>query len=184
MSYVRSEPTPPNTSGKKRWIRGLYSGGTLCYEATLLLSRMPGEVRSNTPVGSALELEDVWASSGHTLIDLGADQFTRGRPHPMIDQRLRNERIVREAADPQVAVILLDVVLGYGAHPDPAAEIAPAIRAARAAGGARELAFVAFVCGTERDPQGLARQSARLREAGVILAESNAHAARIAATFS
>jgi FdrA protein len=101
----------------------------------------------------------------------------------MIDHRLRNERMRREAADPEVAVVLLDVVLGYGAHPDPAAEMLPAIRAARAAAG-RAPAFVAFVCGTERDPQGLARQEAALREAGVILASSNAQAARTAAAIA
>jgi hypothetical protein len=102
----------------------------------------------------------------------------------MIDHRLRNERMVREAADPGVAVILLDVVLGYGAHADPAAEMLPAIRAARAAASGRELLFVGFVCGTERDPQGLARQVAALREAGMVLAASNAQAVRTAAAIA
>lgn len=169
---------------KQRYVRGLYSGGTFCYEATLLLAQALEGVRSNTPVGAAAELEDVWKSAGHTLVDLGDDEFTRGRPHPMIDQRLRNERMAREAADPEVAVILLDVVLGYGAHPDPAAEMVPAIRAARAAAGGRSVAFVGFVCGTERDPQGLARQAAALADAGVILAASNAQAARTAAAIA
>jgi succinyl-CoA synthetase alpha subunit len=167
----------------QRFVRALYSGGTFCYEATLLLSQALEDVHSNTPVGCARELGDVWRSLGHTLVDLGDDEFTRGRPHPMIDHRLRNERMVREAADPEVAVILLDVVLGYGAHPDPAAEMLPAIRAARAAAARdrRELLFVGFVCGTERDPQGLARQEAALREAGMVLAASSARAARAAA---
>jgi FdrA protein len=186
--YVRAEhplpSVPANLKPSQRYVRGLYSGGTFCYEATLLLSQALQGVRSNTPVGAAAELEELWRSSGHTLVDLGDDEFTRGRPHPMIDQRLRNERLAREAADPEVAVILLDVVLGYGAHADPAAEIVPAIRAARAAAAGRELAFVGFVCGTERDPQGLARQSAALREAGMILAQSNAHAARTAAAIA
>ncbi len=186
--YVRPEPPLPPVPAKlkpsQQYVRGLYSGGTFCYEATLLLSQALKGVRSNTPVGAAAELENVWRSAGHTLVDLGADEFTRGRPHPMIDQRLRNERLAREAADPEVAVILLDVVLGYGAHADPAAELVPAIRAARAAAAGRELAFVGFVCGTERDPQGLARQAAALREAGVILAQSNAHAARVAAAIA
>ena len=104
----------------------------------------------------------------------------------MIDQRLRNERILAEAADPQVAVILLDVVLGYGAHPDPAAEIAPAIRKAQAAAGKkrRSIAFVASVCGTDEDPQGLDKQEAALREAGVLLEASSARAARLAAAIA
>lgn len=168
----------------QKFVRGLYSGGTFCYEATLLLAQALESVRSNTPVGKALELDDVWKSRGHTLVDLGDDEFTRGRPHPMIDHRLRNERMAREAADKEVAVILFDVVLGYGAHPDPAAEMLPAIRAGREAAAGRELAFVGFVCGTERDPQGLARQSAALRGAGVILAASNAQAARTAVAIA
>jgi succinyl-CoA synthetase alpha subunit len=174
---------PPALAPGQRYVRGLFSGGTFCYEATLLLAPSCAGLHSNTAAGGAAQLEDPWRSAGHTLIDLGDDLFTRGRPHPMIDHRLRNERLRREAADPEVAVILLDVVLGYGAHPDPAAEILPAIRAAREAAG-RPPAFVAFVCGTERDPQGLARQEAALAEAGVILAASNAQAARAAAAIA
>jgi len=189
MSYAGGEHRLPDYDVSRlatgqRYVRGLYSGGTFCYEATLLLAQALEDVRSNTPVGRARELDDVWKSEGHTLVDLGDDEFTRGRPHPMIDHRLRNERIAREAADAEVAVILLDVVLGYGAHPDPAAEILPAIRAARAAAAGRELAVVGFVCGTERDPQGLARQVGALRGAGVILAASNAQAARTAAAIA
>ena len=101
----------------------------------------------------------------------------------MIDHRLRNERIVKEAADPETAVILLDVVLGYGSHMNPASEIVPAIDVARkrAAKEGRELAFVGFVCGTEGDPQNLSAQEAALRRAGMILARSNAEAVRLAA---
>jgi hypothetical protein len=143
-------------------------------------------VRSNTPVGRARPLDDVWRSAGHTVIDLGDDVFTRGRPHPMIDHRLRNERIVVEAADPTMAVLLLDVVLGYGSHPDPAAEMVPALRQAQAVAAAagRRFACVGHVCGTEGDPQGLARQSAALEGAGMILAGSNAAAVRLAREFA
>ncbi len=169
----------------QQFVRGLYSGGTFCYEATLLLSQSLGDVQSNTPVGTAAALGDVWSSDGHTLLDLGDDEFTRGRPHPMIDHRLRNERILQEATDPTVALILFDVVLGYGAHADPAAEMLPAVRAAQslAERDGRRLGFVGFICGTARDPQGLARQEAALREAGVMLATSNAQAARAAAAM-
>jgi hypothetical protein len=141
-------------------------------------------VYSNTPIEVRLALEDVWKSREHTVIDLGEDRFTRGRPHPMIDHRLRNDRIVQEADDPATAVILLDVVLGYGSHPDPAAAMLPAIEEARrrAARAGRELAFVAFACGTEGDPQDLRRQERALVEAGVRLATSNAHAVRLAAS--
>jgi hypothetical protein len=126
------------------------------------------------------ELDDPFKSRGHTVIDLGDDVFTRGRPHPMIDHRLRNERLLEEAADPAVAVILFDVVLGYGSHADPAAEMRPALL--KAAKG-RSIAFVGSVCGTDEDPQGLARQEAALREAGVLLAESNARAVMLASAL-
>jgi len=171
---------------QQRYIRGLYSGGTFCYEALLLLAEVAGPVYSNTPVDPDFRLADVWRSRQHTVIDLGDDTFTRGRPHPMIDHSLRNERIAAEAADPEVAVILLDVVLGYGAHPDPATEMAPAIHRAReiAMAGGRHLLFVASVCGTVGDPQNLSRQEAALQNAGVLLAESNAQAARLAAAVA
>jgi succinyl-CoA synthetase alpha subunit len=170
-------------AASQRYVRGLYSGGTFCYEASLLLSETLSPVYSNTPVGTAQTLSDVWQSRAHTLIDLGDDVFTRGRPHPMIDHRLRNERLAKEANDPETAIILLDVVLGYGAHMDPAGEIAPVVSAAkaRAAKAGRDLIVLGFVCGTENDPQNLARQEAGLREAGMFLARSNAEAVRLAA---
>lgn len=171
-------------SAKQRHVRGLYSGGTFCFEASALLGEaLGGEVWSNAPVDPRRRIADPWKSKGHSLIDLGDDVFTRGRPHPMIDHRLRNERLLEEAGDPSVALILLDVVLGYGAHPDPASEMVPAIRKAQslARRKGRSLAMVGFVCGTEGDPQGLARQEAALREAGVVLAASNARAALLAA---
>ncbi|MDQ5848106.1 MAG: acyl-CoA synthetase FdrA [Pseudomonadota bacterium] len=176
---VASTVKPPHVKYKKkqRYIRGLYSGGTFCYEASYLLD----DAWSNTPVNPARKIKDVWKSQGHTLVDLGDDVFTRGRPHPMIDHRLRNERLLEEAADPEVAVILFDVVLGYGSHPDPAAEMIPTLLKAKKG---RALAFVASVCGTDEDPQGLARQEAALREAGVLLAESNARAVMLAAAIA
>lgn len=170
-------------AAKQRYVRGLFSGGTFCYEASALLGPALGGVWSNAPVDPRMKIADAWKSREHTLIDLGDDVFTRGRPHPMIDQRLRNDRLLEETADPEVAVVLLDVVLGFGSHPDPAAEIVPAIRTARAAARkkGRSFAVVGFVCGTEDDPQGLAKQEAALRAAGVLLAGSNARAAMLAA---
>jgi succinyl-CoA synthetase alpha subunit len=169
-------------SAEQRYLRGLYSGGTFCYEASMLLGGALGKVWSNAPVRSEDRLPNAHRSREHTLVDLGDDQFTRGRPHPMIDHRVRNERIVAEAMDRQTAVILLDVVLGHGAHPNPAEEMLPAIETARAraARGKRWIEFVAFICGTRADPQGLLRQEKRLREAGVLLASSNAGAVRLA----
>jgi len=184
----RAAGKPPafRLAAGQRYVRGLYSGGTFCYEATLLLGQALGSIRSNTPVRPGDAIEDPWRSREHTVIDLGDDVFTRGRPHPMIDHRLRNERILKEAADPGVAVILLDVVLGYGAHADPAAEMVPVIAAARATAAKRRrrIAFVGFVCGTAADPQGLAAQEGALSKAGMLLASSNAEAVRLAAAIA
>jgi FdrA protein len=176
----------PKLAPGQRYVRGLYSGGTFCYEALLLLSEALGPIASNTPLEPDCRLADVWRSEGHTAIDLGDDVFTRGRPHPMIDQTLRIERLHKEAADPEVAVILFDLVLGYGAHPDPAAELGSAIGSAKAVAerAGRQLAFVGSVCGTAADPQDLGRQEALLRDAGVLLAESNAQAVRLAARIA
>lgn len=174
-----SDAAVPKPAKGQRYVRGLYSGGTFCFEAAMLTSEALKPVFSNTPVGAAAPLENVWRSQGHTLLDLGDDVFTRGRPHPMIDHRLRNERIVAEAADPETAVILVDVVLGTGSHADPAGELAPVIARVRAGAGPKPV-FVGFVCGTERDPQNLSAQEAKLREAGLMLASSNAEAVRLA----
>ncbi len=119
------------------------------------------------------------------MIDLGDDAFTVGRPHPMIDFRLRNEHIAAAAADPTTAVILLDVVLGYGAHPDPAGALVPAIdEGARAIGRPRRGLSWPPCAAPRGDPQNLARQEAALSAAGVILAPSNAEAARLAARLA
>ena len=143
---------------------GLFCGGTLCQEAKAAI----GE------------------SDGHVFIDFGDDEYTRGRAHPMIDPTLRNQAIVGAGADPLVRVILLDFILGLGAHPDPAGATVPAIGqalvAARREG--RELSILAHVVGTDRDPQGLASQQATLRAAGVQVFGSNVRAARAASAVS
>lgn len=145
-------------------IVGLFSGGSLAGEAKVVLGGMDAGL------------------GPHTIIDLGDDEYTVGRPHPMIDPRLRSEKIEAVGADPSAAVILLDIVLGYASHPDPAGALIPALAAARAAKAkaGRGLAVVASVCGTEADPQGLTRQRATLADAGVLVATSNARAAQLA----
>ena len=166
----------------QNYIRGLFSGGTFCYESQMLLGIALGSVWSNIPIDSKKTLSDVWRSREHTLIDLGDDVFTRGRPHPMIDLRLRLGRLVQESLDPETAVIVFDLVLGYGAHPSSAAEFAAAIASARRDRLASPPPiFVASVCGTEGDPQNLQQQVSILKEAGVLVAASNAAATRLAA---
>jgi FdrA protein len=166
----------------QRYIRGLYSGGTLCYEALVLLRPTVGRVWSNTPLHPAEALDPVTRSREHTIIDLGGDEFTQGRLHPMLDPTLRLQRLQHEAADPETAVVLLDVVLGYAAHPDPAGALVPVIRQARdqAQAAGRHLCVVGSVCGTDDDPQPAAAQREALYEAGVLLEDSNARAARLA----
>ena len=112
----------------------------------------------------------------HVILDLGEDVYTRGRPHPMIDYGIRTERIRAVAQDEETAVILLDVVLGCGVHPDPASVLVPAIEEASAIANSngRRLVFVGFVCGTDADPQRLSTQEDALARAGMILEPSNA----------
>ncbi|MBC6465488.1 FdrA family protein [Actinomadura alba] len=175
-------PAPVAQAPAPGFVRGLFAGGTLCEEAMLIATDALGPIGSNlrrTATG-----EPAWthgqASTGHCMIDFGADEFTAGRAHPMIDPALRLERLAAEAADPSCAVLLLDVVLGYGAEPDPAALLAPAIEDALASRDG-DLAVVVSLCGTAADPQDRDAQAAALRDAGAAVFCSNATAARHAA---
>lgn len=172
----------PHFSPAQKYLRGLYSGGTLCYETMLLLQEKNIHTYSNIAIDPVLQLPDVEKSLAHTLIDMGDDYFTNGMPHPMIDSRLRAERIVREACDPETAVILLDCVLGYGSNPDPAGELARAIRRANSArSAAGQVVYIASICGTDEDIQHRQAQIGLLEDTNVIVLDSNAQAARYAA---
>ncbi len=150
------------------YLRGLFSGGTLAHESLLILQNYLSVIYSNIPLRKEHKLTDSQISQGHTILDLGEDEFTVGRPHPMLDHTLRLQWLEQEAHDPAVAVILLDVVLGYGAHPDPAGELAPAIAKARAHAkkGGRDLEIVVVIVGTDEDPQDLSAQIECLQAAG------------------
>ena len=162
----------------QRYLRGLFSGGTLCYEAQVIWKDvLDGRVYSNAPLPDGIALPDSTKSHQHTAVDLGEEEFTVGRPHPMIDNDLRIRRLLQEARDPETAVIMLDVVIGYGAHPDPASELGNTVEEARRL--RRELLFVASVTGTEDDPQSLSRTTSTLERAGVIVCNSNSAAARL-----
>jgi FdrA protein len=166
---------------EQKYLRGLFSGGTLCYESQVIWrDRLKEPVLSNAPLKKENQLADSLHSVKHTCVDLGEEEFTVGRPHPMIDNDLRIRRLLQEARDPEVAVIMLDVVIGYGAHPDPASELGPAIRQAKQLAD-RELIVVASVTGTEQDPQRLSVQAAALQAAGAIVCDSNAAAAKLTA---
>jgi FdrA protein len=167
----------------QRDIRGIFCGGTFCFEAQLLCQAEGIVSASNTPVAGNSTLRDIRVSEGHTIVDMGDDEFTQGRPHPMIDPSLRNERVERDAADPETAVLLLDVVLGYGSADDPVSGLLGVLGRARshAKGAGRHLAVVAHVCGTDADPQNRADAVEKLRATGALVASSNAQAARWAA---
>lgn len=173
-------------SDEQRYLRGLYAGGTLTYETMLIVKAFIGETYSNIPLNKEMALEDIMGSREHTVVDMGDDDFTNGRPHPMIDTRLRVERIVKEASDTEVAVILLDCVIGYGANEDPAGDLARAVVKARqeAEAQGRYISYVASVCGTESDIQVRSDQEQKLRDAGIIVMENNAQAARVAARIA
>ena len=176
-------PHKPEFAPSQKYLRALYSGGTFASEAQILWAKSGLKVWSNVSVDPALALADARkASLGHTALDLGDDAFTVGRPHPMIDQAARIERMLQEAADPTVRVIVLDVVIGWGAHPDPAGDLAAAVAQAKriAAKAQREIAVIGFVCGTESDPQGLTQQETMLRAVGMVLAGNSANAAWLA----
>ncbi len=166
----------------QRYLRGVYSGGTLCAECVWFLQGALRPMFSNVPVGAAYRQDGTAPSRAHTVLDLGDDVFTVGRLHPMLDPTLRAQRVTEEAGDPETAVILLDVVLGEGVHPDPAGALMPAIMAARtgAAEAGRHLTFVASVCGTDEDLQRRTDQVGRLASAGVLVEDSNVRAAALA----
>jgi FdrA protein len=145
-------------------VFGLYTGGTLAHEAHLLLDSLLGH------------------DARRQILDLGDDQYTVGRPHPMIDPQTRTDMILK-AGQEKAGVLLVDLVLGRGSHPNPAAPLAAAIRQASdaAVAAGRRLIAVGSVVGTVGDPQDLVGQVAQLEEAGIELLPSNAEAARFAA---
>lgn len=166
----------------QRYIRGLFCGGTLAYESMLLIRDKIGRVYSNTAITIEEKLDESSISREHTILDLGDDEFTVGRPHPMIEPSLRGERLLQEAMDPEVAVILVDVEIGYGSHEDPASVLAKEVAFAQEElrNRNRLVHFVATICGTYEDFQGYDRQKNILESQNIIVMESNAQATRLA----
>jgi FdrA protein len=172
---------------KQKYVRGLYSGGTLCYEAQIVMLPYLSSIGSNAPLVKSMRIDgNALNTHGHICIDMGAEEFVVGRAHPMIDYTLRKLRILKEAQDPEVAVILLDIVLGYGSNSDPASELKPIIEEAKgtARDALRNLSFVGSIIGTAQDPQNLDTQKKILADAGMLLFPSNARAATVAALIA
>lgn len=174
----------PNITIKPRWLpeqkylRGVFAGGTFCYQSQQILKDAGVKVYSNGPIDKALGLDHPDQSKENTIVDMGDEYFMVGRPHPMIDGSQRALRILREAKDPQVSVLLLDFIMGYNSSMDPVGELAEAIIQAKNIvknrGG--ELVVVASVCGTDRDLQDIGMQMKILEECGVVVFQSNAKA--------
>jgi len=159
-------------------LSGLYSGGTLCYEAMTIASGYVGPIYSNIPLDKSWKLETAPAG-GHTCLDLGEEEYTKGRPHPMIDTEARMGFLRDQAKDPTVAAVILDVVIGDGAHADPASVLAP-VAAEVVKSGAP---VIVYVLGTDQDPQGFEAQRAAFRKAGCIVTETAARAALAASAL-
>ena len=174
MSTAPAKP-PSIRSDRGKRVRGLFAGGSLCAEAQIVFRQAGLAVASNVPTPGASPM--IGTNGGHLMIDLGDDEFTRGRPHPMIEPAVRDRPLADALADPAVGVILLDVVLGLGAHPDPAGHLASVL-----AGSRHGPLLLASVTGTDRDPQPRSEQVSKLAEVGVIVADSNADAAMMALT--
>src|SRR5205807_2251529 len=165
-------PPPRVRADRGTLVRGLFAGGTFCSEAQIVFAQAGLPVASNVPVPGARTLAD--QKGMHTMIDLGDDEFTRGRPHPMIEPAVRERPLAAALADPAVGAILLDVVLGHGAHPDPAGHLAGLLGGRN--GGPL---VIASVTGTDADPQPRGAQVEKLVAAGVTVADSNAEAAEV-----
>jgi hypothetical protein len=163
-------------SPEQKYLRGILAGGTFCYQSQQILHQAGYTIYSNSPFDRKYRLADPEHSIEHTIVDMGDDFYTVGKPHPMIDGTLRKRRILAESRDPQVAVLYLDFILGYNASMDPVGELIDAILEAkgnsRRRGGA--LSIVASVCGTDDDPQDLNIQTNMLQEAGALVFRSNA----------
>lgn len=180
QTLVEKESAKLNQTQK--YLRAFFSGGTFCDETQLFFQNVNEDVFSNTPVGKVKKLKDVWKSEKHTIIDLGDDEFTIGKPHPMIDYSTRNKRILAEANDPETAVILLDVVLGYGSNMDPLSELIPVIKEVKKFTSQQKkyLPVICSVTGTEKDPQNRTTVAAALKAEGALVMESNAAASKLA----
>jgi len=202
VALARDEPAPASVAAPDRHavaaverlaaqmaptqkaVRALFTGGTFCYEAQLAFIARGLPCSSNAPAKGAQTFDNHAARfEGHVFLDLGDDDYTRGRPHPMIDPSLRDAAIRTQGADPNTAAILFDVVLGFGSHDDPARGLAQALADAQSVARAqgRTLALIGHVCGTDEDPQDKAAQVRQLEAVGALVVGSNVEAALLAA---
>ncbi|MBS4462509.1 acyl-CoA synthetase FdrA [Aerococcaceae bacterium zg-B36] len=175
-NYTEELSNQVNSTLEGKTVKGLYSGGTLANEAATLIA-------DALDLGSIQNKEGyILNTQGFQVMDLGDDIYTQGKPHPMIDPSVRVAKLKEAFEDTTTGVILLDVVLGYGSHPDMANALAPTIKEylekARVAN--RELYIVGTVTGTNNDPQNYNKAVNDLKDAGVLVESTNAKAVRLA----
>ena len=170
-----------NVKPSQKYLRGLFTGGTLAYELMNYMEQQGFEINSNIATKKEYELKNPNISVGNTVIDFGDDHFTLGRPHPMIDPSTRAERIEKELLDEEVAVVVMDFVLGYGSNEDPVGETIPSILKAKeiAASKGNTVLFLAYVCGTDDDPNDYRGSVKRLQDLDIVVVESNYQAAKL-----
>lgn len=170
-----------NVKPSQKYLRGLFTGGTLAYELMNYMELKGFEINSNIATKKEYELENPNISVGNTVIDFGDDHFTLGRPHPMIDPSTRAERIENELLDEEVAIVVMDFVLGYGSNEDPVGETIPSLLKAKevAASKGNTVLFIAYVCGTDDDPNDYRGSVKRLQDLDVVVVESNYQAAKL-----
>ncbi len=156
----------------RKYVRGLFSGGSLCEETAIVLKKYIGDVYSNIPIEKNHKLPNPWKSFKNTIIDLGDDIFTRGKPHPMIDFTFRKERMIEESKDKEVAIIIFDLVLGWGSNIEPIKEIRDTIKLSIKNSNSQIL-FCAIIVGTEKDVQNYANIERQLKKLGVMTFNSN-----------
>ena len=166
-------------TGGQKYLRGLFCGGTHSEEAVMLLQEMISDLYSNINFGHVTMMENRHVSTKNCLVDMGDEEFTVGKPHPVMDPSILNDRLVQEGSDPDTAILLFDLLLGYGVHEDPAGTIADSLRQIREKTEAEGLhiCMIASICGTDLDPQDYQKQKKTLEDLGVIVLESNGRAA-------
>ncbi len=164
---------------EKKYFRGIYCGGTFAEESIILFCHLNPDIvlNSNLDTGFTNKLESSHQSKGHTILDLGSEDFTAEAPHPVFDPQLRLHRLEQELSDPEVAVVLLDFITGPGVHKNPILPFIPIFRKHP------EVIFITTICGAEGDPQDISKACDALLDAGVIVADSNYQSARLAAVL-
>ncbi len=182
---LSNQTIPQKSAPNNKFLRGVFAGGTFCYQAQQILRDAGIRVYSNGPLDKKLILEHPNQSKDNAIVDMGDEYFMVGRPHPMIDGSQRALRIIKEAQDPQVGILLIDFILGYNSSMDPVGELIVAIQKAQKIAQKRgdSLLVVASICGTEGDPQDLALQTKMLKDCGVVVFNGNAQATQYCANL-